>query len=298
MAPVQWLLALVGVVGVSASGPLMAATAVPAVAIAFWRNALAAAVLAPAAGTRSRTELAALDRRQLRVLVLAGVALAAHFATWTLSLKLTSVASATALVALMAGWVVLISRLRGEHVPQAVVVGLAVAFGGVVVISGVDRTVSAQALTGDLLALVGGLCAAVYTVAGSQARRTLSTTAYTSVCYGLCALILLMVCVLAGQRLWGYAASSWLGLLAVTACAQLLGHSVFNHLLATMSPTVVSLMILLEVPGAALLAAAFLGQAPPPGVYAGLALIVAGLVVVVALRRPDPVRGPVEAAPD
>jgi drug/metabolite transporter (DMT)-like permease len=48
-----------------------------------------------------------------------------------------------------------------------------------------------------------------------------------------------------------------------------------------MSPTVVSLVLLLEVPGAALLAAVFLEQAPPGGVYAGLALILAGLVIVV-----------------
>ena len=75
--------------------------------------------------------------------------------------------------------------------------------------------------------------------------------------------------------------------------AQLLGHSVFNHLLATMSPTVVSLVLLLEVPGAALLAAVFLGQAPPWGVYAGLLLILAGLGAGgrVALAAPAPSAG-------
>ncbi|MBA2738879.1 MAG: DMT family transporter [Nocardioidaceae bacterium] len=292
----QWLLALVGVMGVSASGPLMAATAVPALAIAFWRNALATMVLAPTAAVTRRDELAGIGRREWRVLVVASVALAAHFAAWTVSLKLTSVASATALVCLTAGWVVLISRLRGERVAGAVVAGLGVAFAGVLVISGVDTTVSAEAVVGDLLALVGGLFAAIYTIAGGEARRTLSTTTYTTVCYGLCAAILLAVCVVARQELSGYAPRSWLGLLAVTVCAQLLGHSVFNHLLATMSPTLVTLIILLEVPGAALLAAAFIGQSPPIGVYAGLTLIVAGLAVVVASRRPQQL--PVEVAVD
>ncbi|CAN5900791.1 DMT family transporter [soil metagenome] len=283
----QWLLALVGVLGVSASGPLMAATAVPALAIAFWRNALASVVLAPTAAVTRRGELAAMDRSQWQLLAVASVALAAHFATWVLSLKLTSVASATALVALMVGWVVLISRLRGEHVAGAVVAGLCVAFAGVLLISGVDTTVSTEAIIGDLLALAGGFFAAVYTIAGGQARRTLSTTTYTAVCYGLCAAILLVVCIVARQDLGGYSARSWLGLLAVTLCAQLLGHSVFNHLLATMSPTVVALIILLEVPGAALLAAAFINQSPPLGVYVGLTLIVLGLAVVVALKRPE-----------
>ncbi len=42
--------------------------------------------------------------------------------------------------------------------------------------------------------------------------------------------------------------------------------------------------LLLEVPGAALLAAVFLGQAPPVAVYAGLVLICAGLAIVVRAR--------------
>jgi len=293
---VQWLLAFVGVAGVSASGPLMAATAVPALAIAFWRNAMASAVLVPTAVATRRTELGGLGRRELRVLLVAAAALAAHFATWVTALKLTSVASATALVCLTAGWVVLISRVRGEPVARAVVAGLAVAFCGVLVISGVDTRVSTEALLGDLLALVGGFFAAVYTVAGGEARRTLTTTAYTTVCYGLCAALLLVVCLVGRQELTGYPARSWLALGAVTVCAQLLGHSVFNHLLATMSPTVVSLVILLEVPGAALLAAAFLGQSPPLGVYVGLVLILVGLAVVVASRRPAEL--PVEASVD
>lgn len=294
--PVQWVLALVGVLGVSASGPLMAAIAAPALAIAFWRNGLAAAALAPVAATTRRAELSRLDRREWRVLVVAAVSLAAHFALWVTALKLTSVASATALVCLMGGWVVLINRLRGEPVSRAVLAGLVVAFCGVLVISGFDTTVSAEAVVGDLLALAGGLFAAVYTIAGSDARRTLSTTAYTSVCYTLCAVLLLVACLAARQDLGGFSTRTWLGLGAVTACSQLLGHSVFNHLLATMSPTVVSLVILLEVPGAALLAAAFLGQAPPPGVYLGLLLILAGLVVVVATR--GPARRPIEAQVD
>ena len=290
------MLALVGVLGVSASGPLMAAIAAPALAIAFWRNGLAGAVLAPVAATTRRAEIAALDRREWWLLAVAAVSLAAHFAFWVTALKLTSVASATALVCLMGGWVVLINRFRGEPVSRPVVAGLVIAFCGVLVISGFDTTVSTEAVVGDLLALAGGFFAAVYTIAGSEARRTLSTTAYTSVCYTLCALVLLVACLAARQDLGGFSGRTWLGLVAVTVCSQLLGHSVFNYLLATMSPTVVSLVILLEVPGAALLAAAFLGQAPPPGVYAGLVLILAGLVVVVATRGPAP--RPIEARVD
>lgn len=52
-----------------------------------------------------------------------------------------------------------------------------------------------------------------------------------------------------------------------------------------MSPLVVSMIILLEIPGAALLAAVFLHETLPAGTYAGLGLILAGLAVVVLGQR-------------
>ena len=58
----------------------------------------------------------------------------------------------------------------------------------------------------------------------------------------------------------GYSGTDWLRIVALTAGAQLLGHSVFNRVLRTTSATIVSLSILFEVPGATLLAALFLHQ--------------------------------------
>jgi drug/metabolite transporter (DMT)-like permease len=284
--PVTVLLGVVGVLGVSASGPLMAWIAAPALAIAFWRNALGTVAMAAPAVTRARTELAGLDRRAVLGTLFAGLLLAGHFATWVSSLKLTSVASSTALQALQVAFVVLIDRLRGQPVHKAVLVGLVTSTSGVLVVSGVDLTLSTRALAGDLLALAGGVFAAGYVVMGGTMRQTISTTAYTTLCYGTCAIALLACCLVGGQPIAGYDGTTWLGLVAVTVSAQLGGHSIFNHLLAVVSPTVVSLVLLLEVPGAALLASIFLGQAPPAGVYAGLALILAGLVIVV-LRQPS-----------
>ncbi len=89
------LLLVIAVAGVSFSGPLMAATAAPALAIALWRNALGAGVAASvlvARGLRS----ARVDACAWLTATLAGLALAVHFATWVPSLTMTSVASATA----------------------------------------------------------------------------------------------------------------------------------------------------------------------------------------------------------
>lgn len=275
----------VGVLAVSLSGPLMAAMVVPPLAIAFWRNAFATAVLATGAVTGRGSELRGLGRRQLLLVAGSGLALAVHFATWVTALTLTSVASATAIVCLQIAWVVAWQLVRGERFNTGVVVGLVLSFTGVLVVSGVDFSLSPEALLGDVLALVGGMAAAAYMLVGSRARQTMSTTTYTFVCYGTCALLLLVASLVSGQRLWGYDATQWVLLVLVTVTAQLMGHSVFNHLLATTSPMVVSLALLLEVPGAALLAAWILGQTPPVGALLGLGVILAGMAFVVVNNR-------------
>ena len=279
------LLMAVGVFAVSLSGPLMSLMVIPPLAIAFWRNALATMALTPGVATRRRGELAGLRGVRLAFTAAAGCALAVHFGTWVTSLTLTTVASATAIVCLQVAWVVAWQLVRGERFNAGVAVGLVLAFTGVVVVSGVDFTLSTRALVGDLLALVGGAAAAAYMIIGSRARQELSTTTYTFVCYGTCALVLAVACLVSGQALGPYPAGQWGLLVLVTLTAQLLGHSVFNHLLATTSPMVVSLALLLEVPGAALLAAAILGQVPPVGALVGLVVIVAGMALVIVNNR-------------
>jgi drug/metabolite transporter (DMT)-like permease len=278
----------VALVAVSTSAPLIAATAAPALAIACWRNLMASGVLLPVALVRRHRELRRLSRRQWELCLLAGALLAGHFATWVPSVTLTSVASSTALVATQPVWAALLARAQGRQVGRPVWVGTGVAVAGAAMLTGVDVTLSAQALLGDLLALVGGALAAAYVTVGGAlrapdaSRRTeMSTTAYTTICYFSCALLLLGLCLVTGQQLTGYSGVTWLQLAGLTVGAQLLGHSLVNVVLRTTSPTVVSLAILVEVPGAILIAAIWLRQLPPAGTVPGLLVLLAGLALVI-----------------
>jgi drug/metabolite transporter (DMT)-like permease len=290
-----------GVVGVSLSGPLIAAmVTVPALAIAFWRMAIATMVTIPMVttpmGTTHRRAVRDMTASDLRLVALAGLALAAHFALWVTSLKLTSVASSTALVCLQAGWVVLFTWMGGQRPDRRTAVGLFICLAGVLVVTGVDFSVSPRALLGDLLALLGGAGSALYMIVGGSVRQRTNTTVYTLLCYGVCSVVLLAACLVFSVPLAGYAGNDWVQLAALAVGSQLLGHSVFNHLLVRVSPTVVSMVILLEVPGAALLAGVFLDQTPPVGVYVGLVVLLCGLSVVTAVRRETPATTPPDGA--
>ena len=285
-----FFLAAMGVLGVASSGPLIAATlgatSVSALAIAFWRNAIAAAVMAAPTLIREPGQFRRIARRDLAWSLVAAAALALHFACFITSLQLTSVAAATALVCLQSAWIAVFQLFRGVRHRWQVLAGLGTAFAGVVAITGFDMGSSPEALLGDLLAVAGGVLAGLYTLAGGKARQNMSTSTYTTLCYGVCAALVALLALVAGQPLAGFEASGWLGIAAITVCAQLVGHTAFNHLLATMSPLLVSMIILLEIPGAALLAALFLGETLPAGTYAGLGLILAGLAVVVLGQKP------------
>ncbi|MFG1610046.1 DMT family transporter [Actinoplanes sp. NPDC049265] len=269
------------VLAVSSSAPLIAFAAAPALAIAFWRNALSAAVLTPVTLGPRRGEFRGLLRGEHRdglFCVLAGVALAVHFATWMPSVQLGSVATATALVATQPVWQGLIAAAQGRRPSRAAWAGIALAVAGAAWATGADVTVSGRAVLADVLALIGGMAAAVYTALGERVRARTSTTTYTWACYGTCAVVLLVVCLTLRTPLRGYAVSTWLAILAVVAGAQLLGHSMFNYALQHTSATTVSVLILLETPGAAL-----------PGLF----LLLAGVaVVVLGSRRPSTRRPP------
>jgi drug/metabolite transporter (DMT)-like permease len=283
-APAGDLLLLgVAVVAVSTSAPLIAGADAPALAIAFWRNALSLPILAiwllarreERAGWRARS---AADRRRSR---LAGAFLAAHFATWIPSLSFTSVASSVALVATQPVWAALIARHRGEQIASRTWIGIGLAMAGTILLTGVDLSISGAALFGDLLALVGGMLAAAYVTVGAEVRRSVSTVSYALACYTTAAILLLTLCVATGQVLSGYDRGTWLAIGGLVLGAQLLGHTLVNYVLRSISPTAVSVAILFEILGATVIAHIAFGETPPAAAWPAGLLIAAGVVAVV-----------------
>jgi drug/metabolite transporter (DMT)-like permease len=283
---VGWL--AVGAVAVSTSAPLVRGAHAPALAIAAWRNLLAAAVLVPIALVWHGGELRAMDRRTRTRCVTAGVLLGAHFAAWVPSLSFTTVASSVALVTTQPVWTALFARLRRETVPAAAWAGIAITMAGVVVLTGVDLSVSTRALAGDGLALVGGVLAAAYFLVGAEVRRTVSTTSYTAICYTVAGVMLALAAIGAGQPMTGFSRNGWLCIAAIAAGPQLLGHSVFNRLLRTTSAWVVGITVVVEVIGSTLLAVVLFDERPPRGFALAAILVLGGVIVVIRSESPSP----------
>ena len=273
---------VVGVVAISTSPVLIRLAAVPALALAFWRCLAGAAVLAPFA---RRGRAGGLARGDLALLGAAGVFLAAHFALWNASLALTSVAAATTLVSCTPLFVGIGARFLGEAPGRRTWAGIALATVGAVVIGVSDAVAGpvagagaagASGLLGDALAFAGAAAVAVYLLIGRVMRQRLPVSTYAASVYGTAAAVLLPACLLTGSSLGGYAAGSWLAVAGVVIGPQLLGHTVFNSLLTSVSATVVSVVLLIEPVGATALAWLLFHELPAAGFWVGAPLVLAG----------------------
>lgn len=274
------LLLGVAVACVSASAPLIAACSAPSLAIAMYRCVLGAVLTAG-------WMIAA--RRPIRIpggttkALWPGLALAAHFAAWIPSLRLTTVALSTAMISTQPVWSALISRVTG----RTIWIGIGLSVVGVLILTGFGGHLDARSLLGMALALLGAMLAAVYVGFGERLRATTDMGSYTSVVYAAAGGALLVVCVGAGIALTGYSGRDWLLIVAVTLVAQIGGHSAMNAVVHRVSATLVSTAILFEAPGAAVLAALFLGQSVGVSLVAGLAVMLLGLALVVRGSRPQ-----------
>jgi drug/metabolite transporter (DMT)-like permease len=274
-----------GVVAVSFSAIFIRLADAPAMAMAFWRNLIATALIAPIALVRHRDEFRRLSRREFAIAAASGVLLAAHFATWIPSLQYTTVAASTVLVTAAPVFVAIGSTWMGEPVTRGAAVGIAIAMAGTLVVSGGDIGVSGRAVFGDVLALLGAIFAAGYFLIGRNLRQRLSLLVYVTVVYATCTVVLAVVMVAGGTPFSGYPAATWGLFVLMALLPQILGHTVFNYLLRDLDPTVVTVGIMGEPVGASLLALAIFGEVPSWWTVVGGAFVLAGIYVAVTAQR-------------
>jgi drug/metabolite transporter (DMT)-like permease len=247
----------------------------PILALIFWRNLGGFLLVLPWAFREINSREKEIQKG-LKFSFLSGIALALHFIGFFIAMRYTTVAVGTALTALQPIFAAYFVKRLGGTIPRRAWTGMSVALVGVVIITGVDLQISTRAFLGDLAAISCAALAAMYVVLGARARETVSTATYTSVAYLTCALLSLTFALMANTQLIDFALSEWLLLLALIAGAQILGHTILNFTLKSLSPAIASLVVFFEVPVSAILAFWWLDQLPPLGTIPGLILILAG----------------------
>ena len=208
-----------------------------------------------------------------------GLVAALHFLTFITSLYYTSIAHALTLtytapaMLAVASWIFLGERLRPRQV-----LGILLTVTGIALLAGFEPTRTRRMLGGDLLALGAAASFAAYSFLGRHLQGALPLLRYVFWLYLTAGLIALPAA--AATLTAPYQVGA---LFAVTLQALLplaFGHTLYNAAIRRLSPTLVSLIASQEVTGGILLGWVLLGEAGTPTTFAGVAVTLAGILLV------------------
>jgi drug/metabolite transporter (DMT)-like permease len=256
--------------------------------IAAWRLTLASIVLTPIVLVTRHAELRTLTRREWASLLVSGVLLAVHFATWISSLAYTSVTASVVLVSTSPLFAGLASHLLlRERLSRGMTTALAATLAGSALIGLGDWENGAHRLWGDALALAGAIAVAGYFFIGRRARARLSLLAYVFPVYMTAAVALMALTLASGTSPVPRKPQTWLWLLLLALGPQIIGHSALNWALRYVSATYVTIATLAEPIGATLLAWWLLQEKPSQWAAIGGTLILIGITVASRAERPS-----------
>ena len=281
----------VALVAISTSAILIRLSAAPPTVAAFYRVLFTVALLAPVTLARHRRDLRGIRRSDWVVAVAAGLALAVHFAAWFESLDWTSVAASVTLVQTQPVVVAVGAVLfLDERVTRGIAGGIAIALAGAVVLSLGDLLSGAAATGawpawGNALALAGAVTGGAYWLSGRSLRARLPLLPYVLVVYATCVLALFAFVLASGAPLVGYPPREWLLFLGMAVGPGILGHTALNWTLGHLESSVVSVTLVGEPVGSALLALVVLGEVPGTWTLVGAPIVLAGIVLAVRGRR-------------
>lgn len=274
------LIVLLGVAGTSLSAVLVRWSTAPSLVLVLYRMLFASLLLAPAVFLRNREELKMLAKRDLLLCLASGVFLGFHFAAYFSALRYTAIASAVLLVDLEVFFVALCTVLLfRQKLPGLAWVAIVLTFAGSVLVAFADTGAGPDPLRGNLTALAGAFCMAVYTMIGAVCRKRVSTSVYTFLVYTCAALTVLAAALVSGTPLTGHGAVNYLTALGMTVFCTLLGHSVFSWGLKYLPAAFISTVKLMEPVFASVWGLLLFREVPGWMVITGGAIIIFGIAL-------------------
>lgn len=250
---------IISIIAISFAAIFVKWSNAPATILSMYRMILACLLLVPIVWFK-RKEFPKISKREWYLLFFSGMFLALHFALWFGSLKLTTVASSTIILALQP----IIALIGGvflfkERTTTSALLTMGIAVIGAVMVGWGDFGLSKNAIIGDILSFLSVIAVVGYLLIGQSAVKKVSHWIYSFCVFGFAAIALIIYNVVAGVTLGGYEAKEW-GIFILLAVVPTISHLINNWLLKYVNATTISMSILGEPVGATILAAIILGE--------------------------------------
>jgi len=249
----------ISIIAISFSAIFVKWSDAPASILSMYRMWLASILMLPIVW-KKRSEFKHIVKKDWFFLFFSGFFLALHFVLWFGSLKLTTVASSTIILALQP----IVSLVGGfflfkERTSLSALMTMGIAIIGAMMIGWGDFGLSQDAIMGDLLSFFSVIAVVGYLLIGQSIVKKISHWLYSFCVFFAASIILTIYNVSTGVPLSGYPAKEW-GIFLLLATVPTVSHVINNWLLKYVNATTISMSILGEPVGATILAVILLNE--------------------------------------
>ena len=243
----------ISIIAISFSAIFVKWSDAPASILSMYRMWFASILMLPIVW-KKRHEFKKIVKRDWYFLFFSGLFLAFHFVLWFGSLKLTTVASSTIILALQP----IVSLAGGfflykERTTLSALMTMGIAIIGAMMIGWGDLALSKGAIMGDILSFLSVISVVGYLLIGQSTVKKVSHWLYSFCVFLSAAIVLTIYNLSAGVAVTGYPAKEW-GIFLLLASVPTVSHVINNWLLNYVNATTISMSILGEPVGATILA--------------------------------------------
>ncbi|ULT56509.1 DMT family transporter [Neobacillus drentensis] len=243
----------ISIIAISFSAIFVKWSDAPASILSMYRMWFASILMLPIVW-KKRQEFRKIVKRDWFFLFFSGLFLAFHFVLWFGSLKLTTVASSTIILALQP----IVSLAGGfflykERTTLSALMTMGIAIIGAMMIGWGDLALSKGAIMGDILSFLSVISVVGYLLIGQSTVKKVSHWLYSFCVFLSAAIVLTIYNLSAGVAVTGYPAKEW-GIFLLLASVPTVSHVINNWLLNYVNATTISMSILGEPVGATILA--------------------------------------------
>ena len=269
---------LVGVLIISSYPTSVKMNAAPSSVAAFYRMAIACAVLLPWVFFQKKLVLP--KTSILLLSILSGICLAADISLWNIAIKESTIGQATLLVNLAPIWVGLGSYFFLKQIPtRNFWIGTLVALFGMVVFVGIKSFTKLEFDQAFITAIIASVFYAGYIISSKNALNELALLPFFAISLASSTLFLFIVNLILKEPLIGFSNTSWLIMLYQGLVVQLTAWMLINCAIKRMRATRVSLSLLSQAFLSALVARMVLQEHITNQMLLGGAVVIFGLAI-------------------
>lgn len=282
-----WILA--GAFFTSLSSIIIRLSDAPALAISAYRMLFTSIMLSLPVYMKSRDEFKNLGRNDYILCIISGIFLALHYASWIQSLKMTTIANSTVLVASSPIFVAAANYfLLKEKFNKKMILGIAMSLAGTAIIAlGSANGNRDSMMVGNILAFLGAIFVSGYLVIGGILRKNMGAGVYVFIVYSVSAVLLFTMCFMTKTSIYPYPVKELVLFFLLAFFSSVLGHTLYNYLMKYYSSTLISVSTLSEPIFASIMAIILFREIPTVYTIIGGIIIISGIYYYLMTQTKD-----------